>query len=187
MRWAIQTSILKTNWGFSNMARGFSNTAGGHALCRDATLVPCRARRQRGPGRRRGTEICSKQRAVGSARYLACGGPHRLCVPAADVGGRWNDHSTCLLRRLAHLRSECAPPSLGAVAAQAWVHRWWGALAIVVQRAVCRAALDNWTLPALLAADAALPLADVLALAEAEGPVVACPCAECVGGCHHDM
>ena len=75
-----------------------------------------------------------------------------------------------LLRRFVRLRAARAPPAVRGAAAQGWASRWWGVLAVAVQRAVCSAVLGRWTMPALPMAEAPVPLADILAQAPEAPP-----------------
>ena len=59
---------------------------------------------------------------------LSAGGPQRLVVLGAEVGGRWNDGAQRLLRDLVRLRAQRAT--------SAWARRWSGMLAVAVQQAV---------------------------------------------------
>ena len=49
------------------------------------------------------------------------GGTQRLCVLAAEVGGRWNENSQQLVRHLVRLRGRWAPLALRAAAARTGV------------------------------------------------------------------
>ena len=87
--------------------------ARGEAMCCDATLVsPVRrdGSPQAGAPERDGVALAVAQRRK-LARYpeLTRGGPHRLCVLAAEIGGRWNDESQRLVQRLIALRARRAP------------------------------------------------------------------------------
>eukprot|EP00439_Symbiodinium_sp_Y106_P071144 s352_g12.t1 len=86
-----------------------------------------------------------KPRALSAGRFhpgvatypeLRRGGAQRLCVLAAEVGGRWNADAPELVRQLVRVRALRAPPALRAVASSAWARRWWGMLSIAVQHAV---------------------------------------------------
>ena len=152
----------------------YGAAARGEALCCDATLVsPVRrdGSPQAGAPERDGVAIATAQRRK-LAHYpeLTRGGPHRLCVLAAEVGGRWNDESQRLVQRLVALRMRHAPATLRAAASQGWAGRWWGALAVAVQRATCSAVLGVWTLPSLPAAESDVPLAEVLPFAADTAP-----------------
>ena len=132
---------------------GSDAAARGEALCCDATLV-APIRRDGSPvagaPERDGVALATARRRK-LARYpeLARGGPHRLCVLAAEIGGRWNDDSQRLVQRLVALRAHRAPATLRGASAQGWARCWWGSLAIAVQRAACSAALGVWTRPSL--------------------------------------
>ena len=82
--------------------------------CCDATLVSP-VRRDGSPivgaPERDGVALLSAQRRK-LARYpeLARGGPHRLCVLAAEIGRGWNDDSQHLVQRLVALRAHRALP-----------------------------------------------------------------------------
>ena len=145
--------------------------ARGEALCCDATLVsPVRrdGSPQAGAPERDGVAIATAQRRK-LARYLELtrGGHHRLCVLAAEVGGRWNDESERLVQRLVAMRARRAPATLRTASSQG---RWWGALAVAVQRATCSAVLGVWTMPPLPAAENDVPLAEVLQFAADMAP-----------------
>ena len=101
------------------------------------------------------------------ARYpeLTRGGPHRLCVLAAEVGGRWNDESQRLVQRLVAMRARGAPATLRTAASQRWARRWGGASAVAVQQATCSTVLGVSTMPPLPAAESDVPLAEVLQFA----------------------
>ena len=104
------------------------------------------------------------------ARPLRSRGSHRLCVLAAEIGGRWNDDSQHLVQRLVALRARRAPATLRGAASQGWARRWWGVLAVAAQRAACSAVLGTWTMPPLPNADSELPLAQALHLAADSAP-----------------
>ena len=72
---------------------------------------------------------------------LSAGGPQRLVVLGAEVGGRWNDGAQRLLRDLVRLRAQRALPALRRAATSAWARRWRGMLAVAVQQAVAGTAL----------------------------------------------
>ena len=129
--------------------------------------APCIA----GAPERDGVALLSAQRRK-LARYpeLARGGPHRLCVLAAEIGGRWNDDSQHLVQHLVALRAHRAPARLRGAASQGWARRWWGVLAVAAQHAACSAVLGIWTMPPLPNADSELPLAEVLHLAAGSAP-----------------
>ena len=99
------------------------------------------------------------------ARY-----PERLCVLAAEVGGRWCADWQALVQRFVRPRARRAPAVLRHLAAQGWARRWWGALAAAVQRAMCGAVLGVWTMPPLPGAAEDILLADVLSLAADTAP-----------------
>ena len=124
----------------------YGATAGGQRLCCDATLADTLVPSVACDGSAVPLATVRRRKGAGYPK-LACSGPPRLCALAAEVAGRWNNDS----------------------AAQAWcvgrVGRRGAAGSLQ-----CRG--GKWTMPALLVADAALPmlLVDVLALAEAAGP-----------------
>ena len=101
---------------------------------------------------------------------LACsrGGPHRLCVLAAER--RWNDDSQHVVRRLVALRARRFPATLRGAASQGWARRRRGVLAVAAQRAACSAVLGIWTMPPLPNAHSELPLAEALHLAADSAP-----------------
>ena len=94
----------------------YGAAARGEALCCDATLVsPVRrdGSPHAGAPERDGVAIATAQRRK-LARYpeLTRGGPRRLCVLAAEVGGRWDDESQRLVQHLVALRARRAPATL---------------------------------------------------------------------------
>ena len=141
----------------------YGATPNGVTLCCDATLVFALTRNglpAHAADSRDGTAI-AVARWRKAARYpeLGRGGPQRLCVLAAEVGGRWGDEAQQLVRQFVRLRGRQARTALRAAAAQGWVRRWWwGILAVAVQRAVCSAVLGNWSMPAIPADADAIPL-----------------------------
>ena len=96
---------------------------------------------------------------------LRRGGAQRLCILAAEVGGRWNADAHELVRQLVRGSSARA---LRAAASSAWARRWWGMLSFVVQHAVGGTALSA-PLPAALQTSSR-PSTTSLALAEPGGP-----------------
>ncbi len=66
----------------------------------------------------------------------------RLVVLAFEVGGRWSDDSLDFVRRLARATARSQPDRLRASAAQAYVHRWSGILAVAAQRAFAASLLE---------------------------------------------
>ena len=66
------------------------------------------------------------------------GGPHRVCVLAAEVSGRWCADSQALVQCLVCLPARRAPAVLRHSAARMVCG---GALAVAVQRAMCSAVL----------------------------------------------
>ena len=146
----------------------------GEALCCDATLVSPLTRAGRpvpGADARAGVALVAvRRRKVARYPELTRGGPQRLVVLAAEVGGRWSDECQQFLRTLLRLRVQRAPPPLRASAAQGWARRWWSVLSVALQRAVASSALGVWTMPPLPGAPDALPLGDVLDLAIASAP-----------------
>ena len=152
----------------------YGATPGGEALCCDATLVSPLTRAGRpvpGADLRDGAVLAAARRRK-HARYpeLLRGGPQRLVVLAAEVGGRWGEECQRFVRQLLRLRVQRAPATLRATAAQGWARRWWGLLSVAVQRAVASTALGVWTMPALPSSPDGVPLADVLELADFAGP-----------------
>ena len=75
-----------------------------------------------------------------------------------------------LAQRLVAMRARRAPATLRTAASQGWARRWWGALAVAVQRATCSAVLGVWTMPPLPAAENDVPLAEVLQFAADTAP-----------------
>ena len=85
----------------------------GGALCCDATLVSPLTR----SGQPQPCASASDGAALRVAERrkhpeLSAGGPQRLVVLGAEVGGRWNDGAQRLLRDLVRLRAQRAPPAL---------------------------------------------------------------------------
>ena len=138
----------------------YGAAARGEALCCDATLVA--------PIRRDGSPVAGAPERDGVAlataprrklaRYpdLARGGPHRLCVLAAEIGGHLA--STPRSRHVA--RSSRAGLGKALV----------GVSCGCCPRAVCSAALGVWTMPSLPNAEGDLPIAEVLHLAAGQAP-----------------
>ena len=75
------------------------------------------------------------------------------------------------------MRAGRAPATLRTAASQRWARRWWGALAVAVQRAISSAVLGVWTMPPLPAAENDVPLAEVLRSQLARRPA-GCRCDE---------
>ena len=111
--------------------------------------------------------VAVRRRKVARHPELIRGGPQRLVVLAAEVGGRWSDECQQFLRTLLRLRVQRAPPPLRASAARGWARRWWS---VPLQRTVANSAFGVWTMPPLPGAPDALPLGDVLDLAIASAP-----------------
>ena len=111
--------------------------------------------------------VAVRRRKVARHPELTRGGPQRLVVLAAEVGGRWSDECQQFLRTLLRLRVQRAPPPLRASAARGWARRWWS---VPLQSTVASSALGVWTMPPLPGAPDALPLGDVLDLAIASAP-----------------
>ena len=148
--------------------------ARGEALCCDATLVSPIQRNgspAAGAPERNGVALATASRRK-HARYpeLARGGPHHLCILAAEIGGRFDAHSQRLVKRLVTLRARRAPAAMRGAAAQGWARRWWGTLAVAIQRMTCSNVLGVWTMPALPNADGELPKPEALQLAADPAP-----------------
>ena len=96
----------------------YGATTTGEALCCDATLVSSLTRAGRpvhGADARAGVALdAARRRKVARYPELTRGGPQRLVVLAAEVGGRWNDECHQFLRLLLRLRVQRAPPPLRA-------------------------------------------------------------------------
>ena len=129
-------------------------TPRGEALACDVTLVSPLTRSGQ-PTRQAATHdgaALLAARARKHRRYpeLLGGGPQRLLVLGAEVGGRWHSECLQLVRLLVAVRSPRAPPPLRQAAAQGWQRRWWGFLSIALQKAVCATALGvEWISPPL--------------------------------------
>ena len=67
--------------------------------------------------------VAARRRKVARYPELTRGGPQRVVVLAAEVGGHWSDECQRFLRTLLRLRVQCAPPPLRASAAQGWARR----------------------------------------------------------------
>ena len=136
----------------------YGATSNGEALCCDATLVSPLTRAGRPvPG---ADAVAARRRKVARYPELTRGGPQRLVVLAAEVGGRWSDECPQFLRTLLRLRVQRAPPPLRAAAAQGWARRWWSVLSVALQRAVASSALGVWTMPPLPSQSCAHNLSD---------------------------
>ena len=114
--------------------------------------------------------VAARRRKVARYPELTRGGPQRLVVRTAEVGGHWSDACQQFLRTLLRLRVQRASPPLRAAAAQGWARRWWSVRSVALQRAVASSALGVWTMPPLPGAPDALPLGDLLDLAIASAP-----------------
>ena len=129
-------------------------TPRGEALACDVTLISPLTRSGQ-PTRQAATHdgaALLAARARKHRRYpeLLGGGPQRLLVLGAEVGGRWHSECLQLVRLLVAVRSPRAPPPLRQAAAQGWQRRWWGFLSIALQKAVCATALGvEWIPPPL--------------------------------------
>ena len=119
----------------------------GLALCCDATLVspltrtglpqPCAAETDGAALR------VAERRKRAAYPELARGGPQRLVVLGAEVGGRWNGGALRFVRDLLRLRACRAPPTVRQAAAAGWARRWWSVLSVAVQAAVGTTALGQ--------------------------------------------
>ena len=100
----------------------YGATSRGEALCCNAALVSSLIRADRpvpGADARAGVAlVAARRRKVACYPELTRGGPQRLVVLAAEVGGRWSDECQQFLRTLRRLRVQRAPPPLRACAAQ---------------------------------------------------------------------
>ncbi|CAE7599317.1 unnamed protein product [Symbiodinium natans] len=118
---------------------------------------------------------------------------HAERISPAAYGAAWADALPVLQQRCPEAVERClqeleagnqaAAPSLQAAAVvreaigqegrvvpfTGWARRWWGALAVAVQRAACSAVFGVWTMPPLPAADD-VPLAEVLQYAADTAP-----------------
>ena len=66
-----------------------------------------------------------------------------LLVLACEVGGRWNDQATELVRALAKQKVKNEHPLLRRSAELAWHDRWWSLLGVAVQDALAASLLAN--------------------------------------------
>ena len=95
------------------------------------------------------TQQCSTRRRVAERRKRAAypevsaGGLQRFPVLGSELGGCWNDAVQRLVRDLARVRSQRAPPALRAAATSASTRRWWAALVVAVQQAVTSTAFGS--------------------------------------------
>ena len=126
----------------------YGATTNGGALCCDATLVSPLTRAGDHPQPRGDTDDgaalqVAERRKQTAYPELTCGGPQRLVVLGAEVGGRWNAQALRFLRDLVHLRAQRAPPAVRAAAASGWPRRWQGIISIAVQQAVAGTALGR--------------------------------------------
>ena len=105
----------------------------GGALCCDATLVSPLSRFSQPQPRAAEFDAAAlrvaEKRKNATYPELSAGGPQRLVVLGAEVGGRWNDGAQRLLHDLVRLRARHAPPALRRAATSAWARRWSGMLA----------------------------------------------------------
>ena len=147
----------------------------GGALCCDATLVsPLTRTGQPQPGTVADDGAMlrvAERRKRAAYPELSSGGPQRLLVLGSEIGGRWNKTAQHLVRDLARVRAQRAPPALRAAATSAWTRRWWATLAVAVQQAVSSTALGSpWPAPPHASQPPGPELDRVLDLAEAAGP-----------------
>ena len=147
----------------------------GGALCCDATLVsPLTRTGQPQPGTVADDGAMlrvAERRKRAAYPELSSGGPQRLLVLGSEIGGRWNETAQHLVRDLARVRAQRAPPALRAAATSAWTRRWWATLAVALQQAVSSTALGSpWPAPPHASQPPGPELDRVLDLAEAAGP-----------------
>ncbi len=67
----------------------------------------------------------------------------RLVTLACEVGGRWSDESTKMVRALATHKSRDAHASLRQATSRAWEARWWALLAVAVQDSLAATLIDD--------------------------------------------
>ena len=147
----------------------------GGALCCDATLVsPLTRTGQPQPGTVADDGAMlrvAERRKRAAYPELSSGGLQRLLVLGSETSGRWNETAQHLVRDLARVRAQRAPPALRAAATSAWMRRWWATLAVAVQQAVSSTALGSpWPAPPHASQPPGPELDRVLDLAEAAGP-----------------
>ena len=87
-----------------------------------------------------------------------------LVVLGCETYGRWCADALKLMRELAALKAQEAPPLMRACARHAWSTRWWALVSVGVQRAIAEALLRHAgpDLQPSPPAGLAPPLADVL-------------------------
>ena len=127
-----------------------SATPLGLALCCDATLVapltrtglpqPCAAENDGAALR------LAEGRKRAAYPELARGGPQRLVVLGAEVGGRWNGGALRFVRDLIRLHTCRTPPTVRQAAAAGWARRWQAAVGTTaLGQAPCISAGSDFT------------------------------------------
>ena len=73
-------------------------------------------------------------------------GGAELVVFACETGGRWSEQAASFLQELAKAKARAAPPLLRRSAAQGWLQRWMGLLAVASQTTLAASLLgaDPW-------------------------------------------
>ena len=66
-----------------------------------------------------------------------------LLVLGCETYGRWCDDAIHIVRELAQLKAQQAPPKLRGCAHHAWANRWWSLIGVGVQRAIAESLLRH--------------------------------------------
>ncbi len=66
-----------------------------------------------------------------------------LLVLGCETYGRWCEDALHIVRELAALKAQEAPPLLRGCAHYAWSNRWWGLVGVGVQRAIAESLLRH--------------------------------------------
>ena len=67
----------------------------------------------------------------------------RLVTLACETGGRWNDTTADVVRKLAVARAREAPSHLRFAAALGWQRRWWSMIAVAAQDSLAATLVDD--------------------------------------------
>ena len=67
----------------------------------------------------------------------------RLVTLACETGGRWNDTTADVLRKLAKARARDAPGHLRFAAALGWQRRWWAMIAVTARDTLAATLVDD--------------------------------------------
>ena len=91
----------------------------------------------------------------------------RLTTLACEVGGRWSEDCSWLVKQLLKVRVAQAPRLFRTSAAQAWKRRWWSLLSVAVQSSLAASLVEpSQRQQAFVGGADAPPLAKVLRLAD---------------------